>query len=258
MRRSENEPLLFDLPMDRPARRDANDANDANDSNNANDENDAGHLRDVRDQAGRGAAGGGKSGDRRLTPRGQNAPAGSAAANRAAKPGKPPAPAPQAPPSRERRAAPMPMSDPPRTAALADEVAGLRHISLGRRAAGGAADLVVHLAVLILAVCGCRYLGVLPVLRDWPAFLVFLLAFSFLYTVVPLAFWGHTLGMTWAGLTAESTDGEPLSFEQTARRWLGALITLAVVGLPLLVALGGRSLADRLSDSRTLLAAGLD
>jgi uncharacterized RDD family membrane protein YckC len=123
---------------------------------------------------------------------------------------------------------------------------------IGRRLAAAAADLLVHAAVTVLALAGCRYLGVLPALGDWPAMLVFLLSFSFLYTVVPLAFWGHTLGMTWAGLTAASADGQPLSFDQTARRWLGALLTLATLGLPLLLALGGRSLADRLSGSRTL------
>ncbi|HXO40398.1 MAG TPA: RDD family protein [Thermoanaerobaculia bacterium] len=125
-------------------------------------------------------------------------------------------------------------------------------VGIGRRAASGAADLLVHVAVAILALAGCRTLGVMPAVADWPAFGVFLLSFSFLYTVVPLAFWGHTLGMTWAGLTAESTGGEPLSFDQTARRWLGALLTLATAGLPLLLALRGRSLADRLSGSRTL------
>jgi len=123
---------------------------------------------------------------------------------------------------------------------------------VGRRLAAAAADLLFHAAVTVTALGGCLYLGVVPALADWPALAVFVLSFSFLYTVVPLAFWGHTLGMTWAGLTAESLDGEPLSFDQTARRWLGALLTLATLGLPLLLALGGRSLADRLSGSRTL------
>jgi uncharacterized RDD family membrane protein YckC len=132
---------------------------------------------------------------------------------------------------------------------IADDNAGI-----GRRLAAGAADLLVHVAVAVLALAGCRYLGVILALRDWPALGVFLLSFSFLYTVVPLAFWGHTLGMTWAGLTSESLDGEPLSFDQTARRWLGTLVTLATLGLALLLALTGRSLSDRLSGSRTFAA----
>jgi uncharacterized RDD family membrane protein YckC len=119
------------------------------------------------------------------------------------------------------------------------------------RLAGGAADLLVHAAVLMIALIGSRMLGVRPTLADAPALGLFLLAFSFLYTIVPLAFWGHTLGMAWAGLVAQNRDGEPLTFDQTARRWLGAVLTLAAAGLPLLIALSGRSLADLLSGSVT-------
>jgi uncharacterized RDD family membrane protein YckC len=122
---------------------------------------------------------------------------------------------------------------------------------LGRRLAGGAADLLVHAAVLMLLLIGTRALGVRPTLSDAPALALFLLAFSFLYTIVPLAFWGHTLGMAWAGLVSQNRDGEPLTFDQTARRWLGALLTLAAAGLPLLLAFRGRSLADLLSGSVT-------
>jgi uncharacterized RDD family membrane protein YckC len=138
--------------------------------------------------------------------------------------------------------------------APAGAAAGADRSAIGRRLAAGAADLLVHAAATTLALAGSVYLGAAPALRDWPAVAIFVLSFSFLYTVVPLAFWGHTLGMTWAGLKAESLDGEPLSFDQTARRWLGALLTVAALGLPLLLALGGRSLADRLSGSRTLVA----
>ena len=89
-------------------------------------------------------------------------------------------------------------------------------------------------------------------LSDWPAVALFLLSFSFLYTVVPLAFWGHTPGMAWAGLDARGRDGEPLAFDQTARRWIGGILTLLLLGLPLLLAFGGRSLSDLLSGSETL------
>jgi hypothetical protein len=124
--------------------------------------------------------------------------------------------------------------------------------SLGTRLAAGAADLLVHGAVIVGVLLGCRSMGVRPVLSDWPAFAVFLLSFSFLYTVVPLAFWGHTPGMAWCGLDARSRDGEPLAFDQTARRWLGAIVTSLLLGLPLVLALGGRSLSDLLSGSETL------
>lgn len=123
---------------------------------------------------------------------------------------------------------------------------------IGSRFAAGAADLLVHGAVIVGVLLGCRYMGVRPAFSDWPAFALFLLSFSFLYTVVPLAFWGHTPGMAWMGLDARSRDGEPLAFDQTARRWLGAIVTSLLLGLPLVLALGGRSLSDLLSGSETL------
>jgi uncharacterized RDD family membrane protein YckC len=121
----------------------------------------------------------------------------------------------------------------------------------GSRTAAGLADLVVHAAVGVLALFGCRGLGVKPELSAAPAFGVFLLSFSFLYVVLPLAFWGHTPGMAWAGITSRNRDGEPLTFDQTARRWLGAVLTLALVGLPLLLSIGGRTLTDWVSGSAT-------
>ncbi|HEX6861494.1 MAG TPA: RDD family protein [Thermoanaerobaculia bacterium] len=123
---------------------------------------------------------------------------------------------------------------------------------LGRRISAAGADLIVHASVAVGVLVGCRLMGVRPVLSDWPAVALFLLSFSFLYTVVPLAFWGHTPGMAWAGLDARSRDGEPLAFDQTARRWIGGILTLLLLGLPLLLAFGGRSLSDLLSGSETL------
>lgn len=122
---------------------------------------------------------------------------------------------------------------------------------IGSRLAAGGADLLIHAAVLVVAVGGCVFLGVRPELSAWPALGLFLLSFSFLYTVVPLAFWGHTPGMAWARLASQNDDGEPLTFDQTARRWLGAVLTTAFLGIPLLL-FGKRSLADRLSHSQTL------
>jgi uncharacterized RDD family membrane protein YckC len=132
------------------------------------------------------------------------------------------------------------------SAAPASEFAGR-----GRRFAAGMADLLVHAAFGVTALLGARGLGVRPAVADWPALAVFLLAFSFLYTVLPLAFWGYTLGMAWAGLATRNRDGEPLSFDQTARRWLGGLLTALTLGLPLLVAGSRRSLTDIVSGSAT-------
>jgi len=108
----------------------------------------------------------------------------------------------------------------------------------------------------VVLLVGSRLLGVRAAVADWPALAVFLAAFSFLYTVVPLAFWGHTLGMAFAGLSAHNRDGEPLTFDQTARRWLGGLLTLATLGLPLLVTGSRRSISDLVSGSVTTASRG--
>jgi uncharacterized RDD family membrane protein YckC len=164
--------------------------------------------------------------------------------------------APPAAPARSGRSGPVPVpvpemeedAEPAAAARAASEFAGP-----GRRLAAGLADLVVHAAIGVLALLGCRGLGVRPDLREAPAFAVLLLSFSFLYTVLPLAFWGYTPGMAWAGITSHNTprNGEPLAFDQTVRRWLGAILTSALAGLPLLLAFGGRTLTDWVSGSAT-------
>jgi uncharacterized RDD family membrane protein YckC len=164
-------------------------------------------------------------------------------------------PVPQSPPPRPVAPAPEPedlLEDPenPEEVEEPGETAS-SGTGAGSRIAAGAADLLVHAAVAVLLLVGTRLMGVHPTLADWPALGVFLLAFSFLYIVVPLAFWGHTLGMAWAGLVARSRDGEPLTFDQTARRWLGGLLTLGLAGLPFALTGSGRSLTDRLSGSAT-------
>jgi uncharacterized RDD family membrane protein YckC len=168
---------------------------------------------------------------------------------------------PTPPPAAERRRPPAPRPEPARPAsgepeelddsAAAEEPEARKGTGAGTRIAAGAADLLVHAAVAVVLLVGTRMMGVRPTLEDWPALAVFLLTFSFLYLVVPLAFWGNTLGMAWAGLVARNRDGEPLTFDQTARRWLGGLLTLAFLGLPLLLTGAGRSLTDRLSGSTT-------
>ena len=112
-------------------------------------------------------------------------------------------------------------------------------------------------AVLVGGGLGATLLGVWPDADALLPLALFALVFSFVYSVVPLAFWGRTPGMAAAGLVARDADGGPLTFGQTGLRWLGGLLTLAAAGLPLLLALGplgGRSLADRLSGSRTWAA----
>jgi uncharacterized RDD family membrane protein YckC len=154
--------------------------------------------------------------------------------------------------TRTARPGPVPVAAAPNASAHQEEpVARGEFAGRGRRLGAGLADLVVHAAVAVLALLGCRAMNVQPDLRDAPAFAGLLISFSFLYTVLPLAFWGHTPGMAWAAITSRNRDGEPLTFDQTVRRWLGGLLTLALLGLPLLVAPGGRTLTDWISGAAT-------
>lgn len=125
-------------------------------------------------------------------------------------------------------------------------------VALSARFLAGLADLAVHLAVAVTLLFGARLLGVAAGPGEGPAILLFLLVFSFLYAAVPLAFWGQTPGMAWAGLAARTPAGETLTFRQTALRWLGGVVSVLLLGLPVLLAVrGGGSLADRLSGSTT-------
>jgi len=161
--------------------------------------------------------------------------------------------------SRERSAPRRPAPLPPTPRAASPEVEPELpqppgRASLGSRLSAGLADLLVHAAIAAVAFAGARFLGAEPTPTQWPAFALFLAAFSFLYTILPLAFWGQTLGMTWGRLAARDRDGEPLTFDQAARRWLGGLLTTALFGLPLFVAGRGRTLTDLLSGSETYRA----
>ncbi len=141
-------------------------------------------------------------------------------------------------------AAAQPVAPPGGRAAVA------RPAGLAARLLAGLADLVVHGALLAAAVFGARLLGVERT-PPWPPLVLLGLSFSFVYHVVPLAFWGQTPGMAWRGLQARNPGGEPLAFDQTVRRWLGGLVTAGLAGLPLLLTRSGLSLSDRLSGSET-------
>jgi uncharacterized RDD family membrane protein YckC len=124
-------------------------------------------------------------------------------------------------------------------------------VTLRQRAAAGVADLGACAAVMVVLLVALLAQGVRPALSDWPAGALFLLTFSFLYAVLPLAFWGRTPGMALVGLRTSSPDGRPLTFRQAVLKWLGSVLTVALIGLPLLLALGGRSLSDLISGSTT-------
>ncbi len=121
------------------------------------------------------------------------------------------------------------------------------------RLLAGLLDLGIQLLVVVAAVVASQAMGLVLGLDDWVPFVILGLDFSFLYWFIPLAFWGQTPGMAWVGHSALGTDGEPLTFGQTALRWIGAVVTLALAGLPMLLAAGGRSLTDRLSDTKTVV-----
>jgi len=121
---------------------------------------------------------------------------------------------PAKPPKDRSPAAPRPVPRPaPPPAARAEDTGsepaagGESVVGLKSRFMAGGADLLVHAAVAVAAIAGSRLLGAPPSPSDWPPVALFLLTFYFLYTVLPLAFWGQTLGMAWAGLHARSRDG---------------------------------------------------
>jgi hypothetical protein len=147
-----------------------------------------------------------------------------------------------------RRSRPVPVP------AAAPEPAAARLLP---RLRGDVADLLMLGAATLLAALGALAMHAPVGVEQLPALALFLLAFSFLYCVVPLAFWGATPGMSWSGVVARTAPDEPLSFGQTTRRWLATWITWLLAGLPGLFALRGRSFADRLSGSRTYLRADL-
>lgn len=133
-----------------------------------------------------------------------------------------------------------------------EELVGEEPAPLLDRLLAGFADLMVHAVLLGVAAAATVALGVPLRLELWPPFAVLGFVLSFLYWTVPLAFWGQTPGMAWIGNSSRSVDDEPLSFGQAVLRWIGALTTVAFAGLPILLALGGRSLSDRMSDSKTM------
>jgi RDD family len=124
------------------------------------------------------------------------------------------------------------------------------------RVLAGCADVLLHLGVLASLYLGLIALDVEPRAGHWPALATFLAAFSFLSSVVSLAFWGQTAGMAWRGLQTRDRLQRPLTFRQAALRWAGGLLTFATAGLPLLLTLGGASLSDWMSRSVTYSLGG--
>lgn len=124
--------------------------------------------------------------------------------------------------------------------------------SATQRLLAGLADLLVLAAVVAFLMTGLVFWEVALRWSLWPGFIVFSAFFSFVYTTVPLAFWGQTPGMALVGIRARDLEDRALSFGQTALRWLAAVASALLIGLPTLVLPAGLSIGDRISHSRTL------
>jgi hypothetical protein len=132
--------------------------------------------------------------------------------------------------------------------------------SLSDRAIGVAADAATAVLLVLVALLGAfaargrtpRFEGL-----GWAA--AFALDVSFFATVVPLVLFGRTVGMSLAGLVARDDGaGRHLTPSEAARRWVGTLLTLAGLGVPLFWTARdpeAPTLADRLS-GRTLVRDG--
>ena len=131
-------------------------------------------------------------------------------------------------------------------------------VTFARRFAAGLADVV------ILGLFGALELAAGAILLDLrfpPSALLgvgafLLLAALILLVLVPLA-WGATPGMALADLRVTADDGGSPTLSAATLRFVGALLTGALAGVPLLVAAfdrKGRTLSDLLSRT-TLVAA---
>ena len=134
---------------------------------------------------------------------------------------------------------------------VVEEAAFDAPVAFARRFAAGLADVVILglFGALELA-AGAIFLD----LRFPPPALVGLGAFLFLAALVLLVLvpfvWGATPGMALADLRVAADDGGSPTLAAAFLRFLGALLTGALAGVPLLVAAfdrKGRSLSDLLS-----------
>jgi hypothetical protein len=128
----------------------------------------------------------------------------------------------------------------------------------GLRLKAGLIDLALVGCAIAFAAGGAWIAGVAPTLPAVPGLVVFAVSFSFLYTIVPLVFWSQTPGMAFTELAARGGSDVPLSIQQAIRRWLGAVLTILLCGLPAFLTLTGRSVADRLSKTDVIRRFGED
>lgn len=175
-----------------------------------------------------------------------------------------PAPLPEGEGARGDRFADLPLRpEPPLdlAASRADTVAvPSGTASISDRAIGVAADAATAILLVLVALLGAfaargrtpRFEGL-----GWAA--AFAVDVSFFATVVPLVLFGRTPGMSLAGIAARDDGaGRHLTPSEAVRRWVGTVLTLAGLGLPLFWTARdpeAPTLADRLS-GRTLVRDG--
>ncbi len=156
-----------------------------------------------------------------------------------------------APASRAAAIAPPDVADTDEPGEVIDEPGAEIPVAFARRFAAGLADIV------ILALFGAVELAsgaIFLELRFPPAALLGLGAFLFLAALVLLVLvpfvWGATPGMALADLRVAAADGHSPTLSAASLRFLGALLTGALAGVPLLVAAfdrKGRTLSDLFS-----------
>lgn len=162
-----------------------------------------------------------------------------------------PSSGPAARPSPAPERAALPRDEPDEPGDPIEEAGAEASVTFARRFAAGLADLV------ILGLFGSLELAsgaILLELRFPPAALLGLGAFLFLAALVLLVLvpfvWGATPGMALADLRVAASDGGSPTLAASSLRFLGALLTTGLVGVPLLVAAfdpRGRTLSDLLS-----------
>jgi uncharacterized RDD family membrane protein YckC len=93
--------------------------------------------------------------------------------------------------------------------------------------------------------------------EEWPAIGAltgFLVLVSFFYFLGSWLVWGRTIGGTIFDVRIETLEGAPPDFERALRRWGAMYFSVLSGGIGFLLALlpGGRSLADRFSQTRAV------
>ncbi|MBI2213602.1 MAG: RDD family protein [Acidobacteria bacterium] len=120
------------------------------------------------------------------------------------------------------------------------------------------ASLFLALALAMSPLLNLRVDVTETVRAEWPALLAFvgfITLLSFHYFVVSWAIWGRTVGGSIFDTRVTLVDGSPIDFRNATLRWVWMLVSVATCGLGFVAGIlpGGRSLADRMSNSRSLV-----